>query len=188
MRWATPQCSPSMSRARAAPSSIMVIYLGADHRGFALKEHLKRFLTRLGYSVADLGNAVYDENDDFTEVAAKAAGKVSVDYENTRGILICGSGVGVDVVANKFANVRSALVASADQAFDSRNDDNANVLSLGANYLEPDAAEKIVFTWLKTPFSGEDRYKRRLRALEALEEEVLKPRGEPEEGKPPSWR
>lgn len=151
----------------------MVIYIGSDHRGFQLKEYLKGVVKDAGYTVADLGNDHYDEGDDYPDFAERVARKVSVDYENSRGILLCGSGVGVDVVANKFPNVRSALVANSDQAFDSRNDDDANILSLGANYLDGDAAKKIVITWLETSFAGDPRFKRRLKKIGAVELKLL---------------
>lgn len=152
----------------------MVIYLGADHRGFEIKEHLKNALTRRGYPVVDLGPAVYDESDDYTDIAAALAKKVGENRETSKGILICGSGVGVSVVANKFPNVRAALVGSPDQAFDSRNDDDTNVLSLGANYMDAAVAEKIAVTWLATPFSKEPRFARRLAELTKIESERLK--------------
>ncbi|MFH0806342.1 MAG: RpiB/LacA/LacB family sugar-phosphate isomerase [Candidatus Brennerbacteria bacterium] len=150
----------------------MVIYLGADHRGFELKEYLKNALSRRGYPVVDLGPAAYDEEDDYTDVAASLAKKVSENRETSRGILLCGSGVGVTVVANKFPNVRAALVATPDQAFDSRNDDDANVLALGANYIDAASAEKIAVTWLATPFSKEPRFVRRLQELTQIESET----------------
>ena len=84
----------------------MIIYLGADHKGFKLKEYLKNSLKEKGYEIVDLGNDSYDENDDYPDFASAVAQRVSVDYEQSRGILSCGSGVGVDVVANKFKNVR----------------------------------------------------------------------------------
>lgn len=152
----------------------MVIYLGADHRGFELKEHLKNALSRRGYPVVDLGPAIYDEADDFTDIAAALAKKVSENRETSKGILLCGSGVGVSVVANKFPNVRAALVATPDQAFDSRNDDDVNVLALGANYLDAATAEKIAVTWLATPFSKEPRFTRRLQELTKIEADTLK--------------
>ena len=147
----------------------MTIYIGADHRGFELKEHLKSFLASKGYQVADMGNDHYDKEDDYPDFAAKVAKNVSEEYETAMGILICGSGVGVDVVANKFPRVRSALAMSPDQAFDARNDDNANVLSLAANYTSKEAAEKIVSTWLATPFAGDERFRRRLKKIEDVE-------------------
>jgi ribose 5-phosphate isomerase B len=146
----------------------MVIYIAADHKGFSLKEQLKNFLASQGYEVIDLGNSQYDESDNYPDFAARVAQKVGI-AENRRGILICGSGVGVDVVANKFPNIRSALVSSSDQAYDSRNDDDANVLSLGANYLTLESAQKIVETWLSTPFSHDKRHLERVRKISEIE-------------------
>ncbi|MFH0712298.1 MAG: RpiB/LacA/LacB family sugar-phosphate isomerase [Candidatus Jorgensenbacteria bacterium] len=158
----------------------MIIYIGADHRGFELKERIKGFLKDKGYQVADLGNDRYDENDDYPDFAEAVAKKVSLNYESARGILVCSSGVGVDVIANKFQNVRSALVASSDQAFDSRNDDDSNVLSLAATYLKPEDAEKIVLTWIGTPFADEEKFKRRLGKIRNLELKVSRPIDEEE--------
>jgi len=147
----------------------MVIYLGTDHRGFELKEHLKSVLAARGYPVVDLGAPSYDESDDYTDIAAAVAKKVSANTETSRGLLLCGSGVGVSVVANKFPNVRAALVATPDQAFDSRNDDDANVLCLGTNYLDAAAAEKITIVWLATPFAKEPRFLRRIHEISEIE-------------------
>jgi len=176
----------------------MVIYIGADHRGFKLKEYLSGILRQSGYAVVDLGNEQYDEGDDFVDFAKAVAEKVNIDYEGSRGILICGSGVGVDVVANRYPNVRSALVGNTDQAFDSRNDDDANILCLGANYLEPEAAKKILEIWLQTPFSEEARYKRRInniaeisvkliQSLEAEGRKLEEDEGEEKTNDPLSW-
>ncbi len=153
----------------------MLIYIGSDHKGFALKEKLKLFLSARGYSVADLGAKTYEEGDDYPPYAAGVAKRVSDEFETARGIVICGSGVGVDVVANKFRRVRCALASSPDQAFDARNDDDANVLALGANYLDDPTAQKIVTTWLQTPFSGENRHRQRLGQITELEDKVFNP-------------
>lgn len=152
----------------------MVTYIGADHRGFQLKNEIVEMIKNDGYSVVDMGNAIYDETDDYPDFAAKVAERVGRDAENSRGILICGSGVGVCVVANKFMNVRAALVGSGDQAFDSKNDDNTNVLCLGANYMNVEQAKKIVLAWMQTPFSGEARHVRRLRKIDRIELQHLK--------------
>lgn len=145
----------------------MVIYIGADHRGFKHKEEIKNYLSGLGYSVSDLGNDKYDELDDYPDFAEKVARKVSLD--GSLGILICGSGVGVDVVANKFPGVRSALVSNSEQAMDARSDDDANILSLAADYTSIEDSKKIISLWIGTQFSGEEKYKRRLKKIEALE-------------------
>ncbi len=156
----------------------MVIYFGADHLGYQLKEILKKFVKSKGFEVADLGNDHLDENDDYPDFAEKAAESVSRDYENARGIIICGSGVGVDVVANKFIKIRSALVTNPDQAFDSRNDDDANILALAANYTTPEDAQKIVTVWLSTPFSNSEHHRRRVQKIIELESRKPEPPAE----------
>ncbi|MDP3725206.1 MAG: RpiB/LacA/LacB family sugar-phosphate isomerase [Nanoarchaeota archaeon] len=150
----------------------MVIYIGADHRGFQLKEEIKNFVQGLGYQIYDLGNTRLDEADDYPDFASAVAEKVSNDYENARGIVMCGSGVGVDIVANKFPRVRCSLVVTPDQAFDARNDDDANILALPASYVRPDDVKRIVTTWLGTPFANEERHRRRRDKISKLEIEL----------------
>lgn len=147
----------------------MVIYLGADHRGFELKEILKRYLGDAGYEVVDMGNLQKDDADDYPDFGRRVAEKISRDPLMSRGILICGSGAGMDILANKFRRVRSVLGFSPDQVFDARHDDDVNVLSLAADHLTEEAAKKIVDVFLKTPFGGEERYRRRLDKIADLE-------------------
>ncbi|KKU89334.1 MAG: Ribose 5-phosphate isomerase B [Candidatus Wolfebacteria bacterium GW2011_GWA2_47_9b] len=128
----------------------MIIYLGADHRGFALKEELKAFLFDRGYDVVDMGNEVEEEGDDYPDFAAAVADAVSNNPVEDRGIVICGSGVGVDIVANKFIDIRSALISNSDQAKAARNDDDANVLALAADFLDADTAKAIVDAFIET--------------------------------------
>ena len=152
----------------------MNIYIGADHRGFKMKEYLKTFLKSQGYNVTDLGNDKYDEGDDYPDFAIAVAEHVAKEYEGSRGILICGSGAGMSITANKLSRIRAVLALTPDQAFDSRNDDDANVLALAANYVDLETGKRIVGTWLTTPFSGEERHQRRIgkiRTLEIREEE-----------------
>lgn len=150
----------------------MTIYLGADHRGFQLKEYLREYLQSQGYSVVDVGNVRYEEGDDYPDFAAAVAERVSTDFENSRGIVICGSGIGADIVANKFPRIRSALVMTPDQAFDSRSHDDANILALGADYLETSTAKQILSTWLTTPASGEGRHERRISKISEIEGKI----------------
>jgi len=152
----------------------MVLFIGADHRGFQLKEIVRRTLQNEGYQVSDLGAAAYDENDDYPDIAKRVAEKVSRDAENARGVLICGSGVGVAVVANKFADIRAGLVLTPDQAFDAKSDDDINILCLAADYTDEGSAKKIVTTWLQTPFSKEERFARRLKEISAIELEIVR--------------
>ncbi len=147
----------------------MLIYIGSDHKGFELKESIKKFLENEGYEVVDVGNDHYDENDDYPDFAQLVAKEIGQNSTERRGILICGSGVGVDIVANKFNGVRSALAANPDQALASRHDDDTNVLSLAADFTGQDQAEKIVGAWLATPFSGEENHKRRLEKINQME-------------------
>ncbi len=149
----------------------MIIYIGADHRGFYLKEFLKKFLKSRDYEVVDVGNVEYNENDDYPDFARAAARAVSENPENYKGIVICGSGVGVDIVANKFDGVRSVLANNVEQAVLSRTDDNTNVLALAAEFINDDLAKEISIAWLKTPFSEKERYKRRLAKINEYEKE-----------------
>ncbi len=145
----------------------MVIYIGADHRGFKLKEELKKFLEKRDYQVVDVGNHVYDPEDDYPDFALAAAKKVAAD-PGSRGIVLCGSGVGVDVVANRFKGVRSALAFSVKQAIMSRTDDDTNVLSIPADFMTKRQARKITEVWLRTAFSGAERHRRRIDKIEKL--------------------
>ncbi|MDE2001175.1 MAG: RpiB/LacA/LacB family sugar-phosphate isomerase [Patescibacteria group bacterium] len=147
----------------------MLIYLGADHRGFRLKESVKKYLKDQAYEVVDVGNTELVQTDDYPDPAAIAARKVSMDPNSSRAILICGSGVGMDMVANKFPHVRSVLALNPDQVASSRNDDNTNVLSLAADYTDEEHAKQFVSVWLDTPFAGEERHKRRLLKVDDIE-------------------
>lgn len=147
----------------------MIIYFGSDHRGFELKEFLKEAVQGQGYEMYDLGNTVYDEKDDYPDFAAAVAKKVSLDPEGSRGILLCGSGAGVDVVANKFPNVRSTLALSTDQVFDARHDDDINVLSFAADFTAKPDAQKMVQLFLTTPFGNEERHQKRLDKISEIE-------------------
>ena len=148
----------------------MLIYIGADHRGFNLKEQIKAYLKEQGYETADVGASAYDKDDNYPVFARAVGEKIALDPENGRGILICGSGVGMDVVANKFKGVRAGLAISTDQVYSARHDDNVNVLVLAADFTEEPAAINIVRIFLATPFGGDDKYKRRLAQIREVEE------------------
>lgn len=143
-----------------------MIYIGADHRGYNLKEEIKKFLAEQKYDFEDVGNFKFDPNDDYTDFAKSAASKVSERPLENKGILICGSGVGVDIVANKFYGVRSALADDIETAKQSREHDDTNILSLPANEVNLELAKKIIVAWLETSFSGGEKYKRRINKIE----------------------
>lgn len=143
-----------------------MIYLGADHRGFKLKEEIKKFLAEKNYPLVDMGSFSYDPNDDYTDFAKLVAEKVSEKPQENKGILICGSGVGVDITANKFHGVRSALVDNTETAKQSREHDDTNVLSFPADEVDFELAKEIIAIWLETPFSNGEKYKRRISKIE----------------------
>ena len=147
-----------------------MIYLGADHRGFELKERIKKRLLDEGYEVIDLGNNHLDPADDYVDFAHSVADATSSNPSN-RGVLFCGSGAGVDMVANKVEGVRSALVFDVSRAVQARQDEDANVISLLADTLDEESTYEIVKTFLETEFSGEPRHKRRLEKMQKVEEE-----------------
>ncbi len=147
-----------------------MIYLGADHRGFDLKERLKKRLADEGFMVTDLGNDHLDPQDDYVVFADKVAEAVEGEGDN-KGILLCGSGAGVDMVANKVDGVRSALVFDVARAKQAREHEDANIISLPADTLDETEAWDIVQAFLTTEFSGEQRHIRRLKEMEEVEEE-----------------
>jgi len=147
----------------------MRIYIGADHNGFDLKAKLADTLTRSGYDVVDAGDVKLDPNDDFPQFAGRTVTRLLADDErDARGILICGSGQGMCMAANRFKGIRASLCWNLTEARSVRNDDDANVLCLSARSLKPDEAQAIVTTWLSTPFAGATRFKRRLQELDQL--------------------
>ncbi|MEW6611027.1 MAG: RpiB/LacA/LacB family sugar-phosphate isomerase [Patescibacteria group bacterium] len=151
--------------------TIRTILVGADHRGWQMKEDLKRSLSEWGYLVFDVGTRAYEGEDDYPDIAYAAALKVV--QENSQGILICGSGVGMAVVANKVPGIRAALCASPEQAAAARHDDDANVLVLAADFLTAAQARRIAKVWLETEFVPKEKYVRRLRKITLIEKQNL---------------
>ena len=147
----------------------MTIYLGADHGGFDLKESLKSMLKNDGYDVVDCGASERVEGDDYPDYAAAVALNVSHASDQSRGILICRSGFGVDITANKFPKVRAVLPMSPDHAYQARHDDDANVLCFAADFMNEVSAENIMKIFLSTPFAKEERYARRLQKIADIE-------------------
>lgn len=145
-----------------------MIYLGADHGGYKLKEQLKRFLTKQGLEFKDLGANKFKDGDDYPDYSVKVAKAVMKNPLSSLGILICRSGQGVCMVANKFREVRAALVWNTEQAKVSRNDDMSNVLCLPADFITVSEAQKIVKVWLATPYSNDPRHVRRVKKVSSL--------------------
>lgn len=142
----------------------MKIYLGADHNGYHLKEKIFAYLIKRGHEVEDVSEGELDLNDDFPEFAQMAALKViGDDDKDPRAILICGSGQGMSMAANRFRGIGASVIWDAVEAKVTRNDTDSNVLCLPARVLDSDEKEwkDIIDTWLKTPFAGAARFRRR---------------------------
>ena len=146
----------------------MRIYIGADHRGFDLKEKVAQWLFEWGYTFTDMGADHLDPEDDYTVYAEKVASVVGKEH-GSRGVLLCGSGVGVDVVANKLDGVRASLGKSADQVRAGRNDDDMNILVIAADFTKENEVKEMVKAFLETKFAGKSRFKKRLSDIKKIE-------------------
>jgi len=150
---------------------MMQIGLACDHGGFELKEELKAFLKSIGFEPVDMGT--FNEGSvDYPDFGILVAEKVSRG-ELEKGILICGTGIGMSIVANKFRGVRAALANDLYSARFSREHTDANILVIGGRIVGRELAKEIAKVWLNTPFIG-GRHKRRLEKIEALEREKFK--------------
>jgi ribose 5-phosphate isomerase B len=147
----------------------MKIYIGADHRGYDLKEKMKEWLTKLDVEFVDLGAYTYDESDDYPQFAEKV-GYMVASEENSLGILLCGSGVGVDVVANKIDGIRASIGKEKAQVIAGRRDDKMNVLVIAADFTTQKECEAMLEAFLSTNYEENERHNRRLAEIEKLEE------------------
>ena len=168
----------------------MKIFLATDHAGFGLKEKVKQFLHQNGYTVEDFGAFQFDKNDDYPDFISKAAVSVSEDPKNNRGIIFGGSGQGEAMVANKYKGVRCAVFyalaihplsidatgKTSSDPFEmirlTREHNDANMLSLGARFLNEEEALYVVKLWLNTPFTHDPRHVRRIEKIKKIEETI----------------
>ncbi|MEK7503092.1 MAG: RpiB/LacA/LacB family sugar-phosphate isomerase [Patescibacteria group bacterium] len=148
----------------------MKIYLGADHRGFELKEKIKKWLSEWGYEFEDMGAFSYDKNDDYPDFARKVAERVAKDPKHSRGVLLCGSGVGVAITANKVKGIRAGTAISAKQIKDSVNDEDTNILAISADYFSEEETKEIAKSFIEAKFSGEERHIRRINKIKEIEQ------------------
>lgn len=144
----------------------MKIAIAADHGGFKLKEHLKAKIEKLGHNPIDVG-CFNEESVDYPDYGLEAAKLVSKGAAD-RAVLMCKTGIGMSIVANKVRGVRGALCLNEDMAKMSRKHNDANVLILSASYIQPGNADKIVNTWLKTDFEG-GRHEKRVNKIKDFE-------------------
>ncbi|HVW23367.1 MAG TPA: RpiB/LacA/LacB family sugar-phosphate isomerase [Candidatus Saccharimonadales bacterium] len=147
----------------------MKIFIGADHNGINYKRDLAAMLARAGYEVIDEGDVSLDPADDFPQFAARVVNAMlATNDEQARGILICGSGQGMCMAANRFKGIRASLCWNQSEARAARNDDDSNVLCLSSRHTNLEEAEAIVSAWLNTPFAGAERFVRRIKQLDEL--------------------
>ncbi len=147
-----------------------MIYLGADHRGFELKNKIAKYLESIDEEFYDLGAEELKPEDDYNDYAHDVCLAVRAEKDNI-GFLFCGTGVGMDIVANKHLNIRSAICFNEQVAQQAREHLGCNVASLPADFLGFEEAKKIVIKFLRTPFSFEERHARRVAKILKLEEE-----------------
>jgi ribose 5-phosphate isomerase B len=146
----------------------MKIFLGSDHAGFEMKNELKKFLEEFGYEVKDLGDESYKEKDDYPDFVFPVAQAVAKDPKNSRGIILGGSGQGEAMVANRVKGVRAAVIYDYNEniVILSREHNDANILSLGARFIDLNEAKSAIRIWLETPFSEDERHKRRIAKID----------------------
>jgi len=154
----------------------MVIAIAADHAGFHLKVLIVEFLKELGHDIVDLGTQSEDPVD-YPDYARAVAQEI-LSRRVERGILICGSGVGACAAANKFPGIRAAICHDTFSAHQGVEDDDLNVLCLGARVIGPELAKEIVRVWLSAAFSGAERHCRRLAKIGQIEKELIRGRRE----------
>ncbi len=146
-----------------------MIYIASDHGGFKLKESVKKYLDKQKIAYKDMGPETFIDGDDYPDYAKKVAQPVSQNAKEHMGILLCRSGQGMAIAANKFKGVRAGVIWNVKQAKAARNDDMTNVLCLPSDYITPAEASKIVKTWLATPYSDDSRHLRRVIKVGQLE-------------------
>jgi len=150
----------------------MRIALGSDHAGFEMKQELAAFVKSLGHEVVDVGAFEYQAADDYPDFSA-AVGRTVRDGQAARGVLICGSGVGASVAANKVRGVRAGLCHDCYSAHQGVEHDEMNVLVMGARVIGPALARDIVAQFLHATFSGDERHVRRLGKVTELERRFM---------------
>lgn len=146
-----------------------MIYIASDHRGYNLKEYLKDYLSKAKIPFKDVGNHKFDPEDDYPDYAFKLVSRVAENFEENTGVMICGSGLGVVVAANKVKGIRAGLATTEWLAKHGRENDNLNVLALAADLTDFSLSEKILKIWLGSKFKDEAKYKRRLEKIAKIE-------------------
>lgn len=147
-----------------------MIFLGADHGGYKLKNQIKDWLTAWSKPYKDLGAHTLDPDDDYPQYAIAVAQAMVQGMPEDKGILLCRSGGGMIIAANRFQKIRALYVDSPEAVIHARNDNDANVIGLAADWIEEAMAKTVVELFLTTPFSGERRHQRRLSQISQITE------------------
>lgn len=147
----------------------MKVFLGADHAGYEIKNILAEHLRHGGFEVEDLGAKTLEDEDDYPRYAYCVASRILGEEDGAAlGVLICGSGQGMSIAANRVNGIRAALAWSAETAKAAREDDNANVLVLPSRFVDYEVAAAAVKAWITAEFNSDPKYQRRLDELEQL--------------------
>jgi ribose 5-phosphate isomerase B len=146
----------------------MKIYIGTDHRGFELKNKLSDWLSSEGHDIEDCGAHELNQEDDYPDFAKEVSRKVADEVES-RGIVICGSGAGVEIVANKIKGIRCSIGFDKEQVRKARTDDNINILALASDYLDFEKAKDLISIFLETEFDPSENHTRRIQKISNLE-------------------
>lgn len=147
----------------------MKVFIAADHNGYELKKYLLDYLNSKGYELVDCGDQKLDNSDDFPKFAIKAVSELLDSKDkNNLAILICGSGQGMCMAANRFKGIRASLCTSTNLAYDARNDDDSNVLCLSAKEIAKETNISIVNVFLTTQFAKAPRFIRRINELDEI--------------------
>jgi len=144
----------------------MRVYIGADHAGYQLKEHVERFVADLGHDVTDIGTDG-EESVDYPDFAEKV-GEAVVDGDAEFGVLVCGTGIGMAIAANKVDGIRAANVTDPEFAKLARAHNDANVITVSGRFVDPEVNEQIIEAFLATPFEG-GRHERRVNKINGME-------------------
>ncbi|MDP3726435.1 MAG: RpiB/LacA/LacB family sugar-phosphate isomerase [bacterium] len=146
----------------------MIIFVASDHSGFELKNKVIPYLIKQGFEVVDKGPFEYVETDDYPDFASLVAKEVLKNPEKHRGIMVCGSGQGEGMVANRFKGVRATVYygGNVDVVKTSRDHNDSNVLAIGARFASEEEAFRAVDVWLQTPFSNAERHIRRIKKID----------------------
>jgi ribose 5-phosphate isomerase B len=151
-----------------------IVYIGSDHAGFRMKQMLSAYLKSKGFEVHDEGAASLDPDDDYPDYAVKVCAQVL--KHKAKGILLCGSGQGMDIAANKVPGIYASIAWNKESAAVAKEHDNVNVLCMAGKLTKPAAAKEIAYTWLGLRFSNAARHVRRIEKIKRIEGTFLKRR------------